>query len=567
MKLFFSIFNNLSSQEKIKFIWISIFILLLIFLELFSLALFLPIIKIFFTSEKILIFNEDFFFNQFSFDKQITVLLLLLVTLYILKNVFNAFLIYYKKKFLSDIQINFSSRVFKYYLNQSYDFFLDTNKPVIIRNLGILAEYIGVLENFINIIIEVFILFLIICIIFFNDIYVGSFITFFSIIFILVVYKLFGNRIKRYGELMNIYQEKLVNNYLDTLGSIKDIILQKKQSFFIKDFTNNVSKQAQINVKNGFLVELPRYIIEILMVFGISSLMLILLTVNKSFEEIVVTITFTVALLFRAVPSISRIVYQSNGLSFKLDIVRKVHVLFNSFVNKEVFFTKQNIQFKKIELKNVSFKYKKTKENTIFNNVKLVIPKNKTTGIIGSSGSGKSTLLDIICCILEPTSGGIYLDEKKIDEKILYSWQNKISYISQKNYLLNGTISQNIAFAEEEIHVDSNRMNNAIKMSKLDALISSHKEGVNFQIGEDGKNISGGQRQRIILARAIYRETDIIILDEATSSLDNQTENEIMIDIMKNFHHKKTLIISTHKKEILHFADEIVNINDLKIQK
>ncbi len=541
------------------------FILLLIFLELFSLGLFLPIIKIFFTSEKIFIFNEDFFFNQFSFEKQITVLLLLLVALYILKNVFNAFLIYYKKKFLSDIQINFSSRVFKHYLNQSYDFFLDTNKPAIIRNLGILAEYIAVLENFINIVIEVFILILIICIIFFNDLYVGSFITLFSIFFILIVYKLFGNRIKRYGELMNIYQERLVNNYLDTLGSIKDIILQKKQSFFIKDFTNNVSKQAHINVKNGFLVELPRQIIEILMVIGISSLMLILLTVNKSFEEIAVTVTFTVALLFRAVPSITRIVYQSNGLSFKLDIVSKVHALFNTFVKKEVFLAKQTLQFNKIELKNISFKYKKTKENIIFNNVKLVIPKNKTTGIIGSSGSGKSTLLDIICCILEPTSGGIYLDEKIIDEKILYSWQNKISYISQKNYLLNGTISQNIAFAEEESDIDANRMNYAVKMSKLDTLISSHKEGVNFQIGEDGKNISGGQRQRIILARAIYRETDIIILDEATSSLDNQTENEIMTDIMKNFHHKKTLIISTHKKEILHFADEIININDLKI--
>tara|TARA_Y100001970_G_C14249463_1_gene870731 strand:+ start:822 stop:2522 length:1701 start_codon:yes stop_codon:yes gene_type:complete len=562
VKLFLSILKNLSLKERIKFIWISVFILFLIILELFSLGLFLPIIKIFFTSQKILVFNEDFFFNQFSFNKQITFLLILLVILYIFKNIFNAFLIYYKKKFLSDIQINFSSRVFKYYLNQSYDFFLDTNKPAIIRNLGILAEYIGVLENLINILIEIFILALIIGIIFFTDIKVGFFITLFSIFFIFIVYKIFGNRIKRYGELLNIYQEQLVNNYLDTLGSIKDIILQDKQSFFIKDFTNNVAKQAQINVKNGFLVELPRQIIEILMVLGISSLMLILLSTEKSFEEITVTLTFTVALLFRAIPSITRIIYQSNGITFKLDIVKKVQKLLNTFIIRGNFFPKQKIEFDEIKLKELSFKYKSSKDNLVFNNINIVIPKNKTIGIIGSSGSGKSTLLDIICCMLHPTSGGVYLDDKIIDEQLISSWQNKISYISQKNYLLNGTISQNIAFAEEDVDVDINRINYAVKMSKLEKLISSHKEGINFQIGEDGKNISGGQRQRIILARAIYRKTEVIILDEATSSLDNDTEKEIMTDIMENFHGNKTLIISTHKKEVLSFADQIIDINE-----
>ena len=161
MKLFFSDYNNLSNKEKFKFILIFIFILLFLFLELFSLTLILPIIKILFTSEKITLFGESFFFNQYNFNIQINLLIFLIVILYITKNIFNAFLIYNRKKFLSDIQINFASRVFKYYLNQSYGFFLDTNKPAIIRNLSILAEYIAVLENFINIFIEFLILILI----------------------------------------------------------------------------------------------------------------------------------------------------------------------------------------------------------------------------------------------------------------------------------------------------------------------------------------------------------------------------------------------------------------------
>lgn len=567
MKLFFSVYNNLSNKEKFKFIFIFIFILLFIFLELFSLTLILPIIKIFFTSEKITLFGKSFFFNQYNFNTQINLLIFLIIILFIIKNIFNAYLIYNRKKFLSDIQINFASRVYKYYLNQSYGFFLDTNKPVIMRNLSILAEYIAVLENFINMFIEFLILILIIGVIFFNDIFIGSFITASSIIFTFIIYKIFGEKIKRYGELMNVYQEQLLNNYLDTLGSIRDIILQNKQQFFINEFSKNISKQAQLNIKNSFIIEIPRLVIEVLMVIGISSLMLILLTHNKTPQEIIITLTFTVALLFKAVPSITRIIYQSNGLSFKIDVVKKVNLLLKTFVKKNKTFIKHNVVFNKIKLKNVNFKYKQDKENFVFKNLELTIPKNKTIGIIGPSGSGKSTLLDLICCILEPTSGGIYLDNKKIDEKFKLSWQNKISYISQKNYLLNGTISQNIAFAEMEQDIDLNRLNYAVRMSKLDSLVSSHKEGLNFQITEDGKNISGGQRQRIILARAIYRRSDIIILDEATSSLDNETEKKIMDDIMNNFHQKKTLIISTHKSKILYFADKIININDFKNKK
>jgi ABC-type multidrug transport system fused ATPase/permease subunit len=566
--MFFTIFEKLTKPEKIKFFWITVFILLLIAFELFSLGLFLPIIKIFFTLEKLTLFQEDFFFNKLSFQNQINFLLIILVVLYVLKNLFNAFLIYYKKKFLSDIEINFSSRVFRYYLNQKYEFFLNTNKPQIIRNLGILSEYILILENFINFFIEILILLLILVMIFLNDFNVGIFITFFSIFFILIVFKFFGKRMRTYGELLNVYQEQLVNNYLDTLGSIKDIILQKKQSYFLKDFKKNISKQAQIIVKNGFLNELPRQIIEILMVLGISSLMIILMNNEKNLEDISITLTFTVALLFRAIPSITRIIYQLSNLSFKIDIVKKVNNLMSSFKIKEIISSKEHIEFNKIlRLSGVSFQYNKSKEHKVFDNIEIEIEKNKTTGIVGPSGSGKSTLLDLICCMLQPSSGGVYLDKKKIDERIISSWQDKISYISQKNYLLNGTILQNIAFAETNNDIDMvnmEKINYAIKLSKLDELVSSHKEGINFHIGEDGENISGGQRQRIIIARAIYRGTDIIIMDEATSALDNQTENQIMSDIKSNFHHKKTLIISTHKKEILNFADKIIDISDLK---
>lgn len=564
MKLFFSIFNNLNISEKKKFFWIVFFIAVLLILELASLSILLPIIKIIFSSEKLTYLNFTFF-HEYTLNQQIYFLLSVLVFFFLLKNIFNAFLIYFKKRFLYDIQINFSSRVFSNYLNQSYDFFLKNNKPQIMRNLGILAEYIIVLENFINIAIEILILILILFIIYYTNLYVGLTISIFSAIFIFIILKIFKDRFKKYGELINFYNEKVLNNYLDSLGSIKDIILQKKQSFFVNDFSKNISVQANVNVKNSFFVEVPRLLIEIILVIGVAGLIIVLSLVNENLNEIIVILTFTVALILRAIPSVTRIIYQSSGLYFKIDTIKRVQNLMQTF-NKKISPNKRikEINFKKIYLKKVSYAYDTHSPKRVFDGLDLDINKNETIGIMGSSGSGKSTLLDLICGILTPTNGKIFLDHDLLNDEKIYSWQNKISYISQKNYLLNGSILQNIAFAENQNDIDIGRVEESIKFSKLQNLVNEKVDGYNFNIGEDGKNISGGQRQRIVLARAIYRKADLIIFDEATSALDKNTENEILSDIKDNFHKKKTLIISTHKSDTLYFCDKVLNIDDLK---
>ena len=564
MKLFFSIFNNLNISEKKKFFWIVFFIAVLLILELASLSILLPIIKIIFSSEKLTYLNFTFF-HEYTLNQQIYFLLSVLVFFFLLKNIFNAFLIYFKKRFLYDIQINFSSRVFSNYLNQSYDFFLKNNKPQIMRNLGILAEYIIVLENFINIAIEILILILILFIIYYTNLYVGLTISIFSAIFIFIILKIFKDRFKKYGELINFYNEKVLNNYLDSLGSIKDIILQKKQNFFVNDFSKNISVQANVNVKNSFFVEVPRLLIEIILVIGVAGLIIVLSLVNENLNEIIVILTFTVALILRAIPSVTRIIYQSSGLYFKIDTIKRVQNLMQTF-NKKISPNKRikEINFKKIYLKKVSYAYDTHSPKRVFDGLDLDINKNETIGIMGSSGSGKSTLLDLICGILTPTNGKIFLDHDLLNDEKIYSWQNKISYISQKNYLLNGSILQNIAFAENQNDIDIGRVEESIKFSKLQNLVNEKVDGYNFNIGEDGKNISGGQRQRIVLARAIYRKADLIIFDEATSALDKNTENEILSDIKDNFHKKKTLIISTHKLDTLYFCDKVLNIDDFK---
>ena len=186
---------------------------------------------------------------------------------------------------------------------------------------------------------------------------------------------------------------------------------------------------------------------------------------------------------------------------------------------------------------------------------------NYAIGIIGKSGSGKSTLIDIISCMLKPETGEIKINNKLVDPDLIAGWQSKIAYISQKNYLMNASILENIAFGESAEKIDNEKLNEAVRYSKMNKLINEKTEGLDFIIGEDGKRVSGGQRQRIILARAIYRNAEIIIFDEATSSLDAKVEKEIFDDLRDNFKTKKTLIISTHKHELLNFCDKIINID------
>ena len=561
MKFILTLISNLNTREKFFFYLITLSIFFLIILELLSLSTFFPIIQIVLSGKPIFLSKEDFFFNKLEVNFQLYYLLIFLVLLYFFKNIFYLYLTYIKKKFLSDIQINFSSRIFTSYLRQDYEFFLNNQKPQIIRNLGLLAEYIATLENFINIVIEILILGIVFFLIFYNSFLTGVYVVFLSITFIFLFLKIFKNRLKKYGELINLYNEKILNNYLDSLGSIKDIILRKKHNYFAENFYKNISSQANTLIKSGMLTELPRILIEIILITGLSSLIFLLITSSQDFKDTFIKLSFIIALILRAVPSVTRIVYQGSGLYSKVDTLKRVNALIEELKHLRPEKIKpEQLVFNNIILKNVSYNYSSNAKNIIFRNFNLNIKKNEAIGILGRSGAGKSTLLDIICGILYPTEGGIFLDDRLLSKDLISSWYNNISYISQKNYLLNASIAQNIAFAEDQEKIDENLVCESIKFSRLTEFVAKLKNGINTNIGEDGKNISGGQRQRIFIARAIYQNSSIIILDEATTGLDKVMEEDIMNDIKNNFYGKKTLIISTHNEKNLVFCNKIIKL-------
>lgn len=567
MKNLFSIYSRLETSEQKKILLIAFYIFLLIILDLLSLGLLFPVISLI-LSEKKLLFSDFFnFFNNYDYYSQINIFLFLFFIFYAFKNIFLGYITYQKKKFLADIQINFTSRIFNSYLQQSYIFHLKRSQPEIIRNIGIVADYINILENFINVLIETLILFGILIIIFLNNFTIGLYVVLFSVASFLLIFIFIRDKMKVYGRLINEYSEKLTKNYLETFGSIRDIILHNKQNFFIKSFNKNLRNQAESQVKSTFLLEMPRLFIEVLAILVFCILIYLILSKSGASKDSAMTsLSYFIALILRAIPSVTRIVYQTSGLSFKLDTFNKVNnliVTFSTEVVKDKYQYNQ-IKFNNIIVKNLSYSYenKKTQKNyNIFSNLNVIIKKNTTLGVIGPSGSGKSTFIDLISGILKPKTGFIMLDEKELKDEILYCWQKELSYISQKNYIIDGSIKDNIAFGEEEKNINKNKIYEVINLSKLNDFLNLHNDNLDYMVGENGKNLSGGQRQRLIIARALYKDSSLIFFDEATSALDKKVEIEIFEDIKENFHGKKTLIISSHNYDNLKFCDEILDFS------
>ena len=229
----------------------------------------------------------------------------------------------------------------------------------------------------------------------------------------------------------------------------------------------------------------------------------------------------------------------------------------NSYHNSENLFFQKNI-----EANNISFKFPKS-EKFLFQDISLKIYKNEAIGIYGETGAGKSTLIDILTGILKPSDGSVLCDNQEI-EKNIKSWQSRIGYVPQEIFLIDDSIINNIAFGIRKEKINLKRINEVIKLSQLENFINTLPRGAETKVGERGIKLSGGQKQRIGIARALYKNPDLLIFDEATSSLDENTEKKI-IETINSFKQKKTMIIISHRIVTLKNCDRTYKIENSKL--
>lgn len=217
-----------------------------------------------------------------------------------------------------------------------------------------------------------------------------------------------------------------------------------------------------------------------------------------------------------------------------------------------------------IKVQNLSFHYPES-DKWILKDANIEIPKNKSIGLVGASGAGKTTLVDIVLGLLEPQSGCVLVDDVDI-RKHMPSWHRSIGYIPQTIYLMDDTIKANIAFGIEECEIDEKLLKNAVKEAQLEDFVNSLPDGVNTFVGDRGVKLSGGQRQRIGIARALYRDPQVLILDEATSALDNETEKEVM-EAIDGLHGQRTMIVIAHRLTTIKNCDIIYEVGDATVRE
>lgn len=379
----------------------------------------------------------------------------------------------------------------------------------------------------------------------------------------LIIYLLFKQKIILFGKILVKNREKVIQNIQQSIHNIKVVKLWNKSSLVVNKFDKYTIEMASVNKNIYLLQHFPRVLLELLLVSVLIFAVFVLINYDYDLKKIIYSIGFFAAVSVKLLPAINKILISSQGMQagFKsVDVLYKdlKNIKKNHFTN-----TKKNItKFNSININNLSFKYK-DQDNYLFENINMQLSKNKIIGLIGETGSGKSTFVDLILGLLKPNSGNIFIDENELDLNKI-SLNDVFGYVQQNPYLYEDTILNNILFFNSEINKD--KINSAVKISQLYQYIDSLPLGLNTFIGENALTISGGQKQRISIARCLYNNPQLIILDEATNSVNQEIENKILSSL-NEIKENKCILIVTHNVENLKFCDEIYEICNKKIIK
>ena len=541
-------------------------------LETLGISLIIPFMQVLVTdgiNQYIANFLNFFSIYPTSKYNLIFILMAALAFVYTFKASFLTYVSYAQTKLLADLRVSLSDRLYYIYLNKPYSFHLDNNSSKLIRNISEIDLVVFILKSLILLINEIVIFLGIAVFVILYEPKGSLIVILFLGSFGYLFFKKIQIKAKEWGKTRQICTGLRLKYLQEGFGSIKDIKILQRSNEIVKAFTTNNKIVNLCEFKQNFIDSLPRLWLEWLVVIGFILLILLMVFQGEELLYIVPLLGLFAAAAFRLMPSLARIMNSVQGIFYNRPAVDSIYKEFNqeSFQNNinEISSTKISLT-KEIDLKNINFRYSDSNP-FILRDINLNIKKGTTIGLIGESGIGKTTLINIILGLIQPTKGSIHVDGISISENIK-SWQSQIGYVPQNIYLADDTIKKNIAFALPEEKIDNNLVKKAVMNAKLDDLINSLNNGLDTNVGEFGDKISGGQRQRIAIARALYTDPKVLILDECTNSLDVKTEKQILNEV-NSFKGKKTIIMITHRLLTLENCDHIYKIDKegLKLEK
>ncbi len=562
-------YNFFKRKEKLNILLLFVAMFIASILEILGIGLIFPISGIILET-----FNTDTnkYTNLFkdylniSSENLIFYSFLILLSVYFIKILFLIWYSFFQARFIFFFKEKISSSLFKNYLNQNFDFFHGRNSAEFLRNMTEEVDYFSnYLLSFLRVCLESLVIIFTICLlVFLNPIISFSVFSVFGIISIIYFYAL-RNKLSRWGKERQVNKKETLQFAQEGFESLNYIKFLGKENYFFKKFKEKNFGIAVLNIKANIVRELPRYIFEFIGIFSILMIFYIYFQKNVNTGEIIQILTVYVAASFRVLPSINKILVGASTMKF---CAPSINILSDEFKNfkseKEDLNGQSQINFNKnINLKIKNFKFK-DKRDFDLSNINIEIEKNDKIGIIGKTGCGKSTIIQMIIGIIKGSEVEVCVDNKVINSQTR-SWQNLICYVPQKIYVLDDTLKKNILFGKTEQEVGEEKIMSLVKITSLEKLVSQLPQGINTRIGEKGHNLSGGEIQRIAICRALLQEQQIIVLDEATSSLDDHTSEKIIKYIfeLKN----KTVIFVSHKYQSLKKCDKVYSVDKGKVEQ
>ena len=473
----------------------------------------------------------------------------ILVIAYLLKNLYLLFFLNIEGNYLSKVEKNLKNKIFKKYISHHHYNYFKSNSSKLLSNITQdVAIVVQAIKSFLILLAELTIVIGIFALLFFIE-PVMMLINLAVIIIGLFFFKLYSNnKIKTLSLLRKKNTDDLFLTLNNSFDSIKEINVFNKNLFFESIFNKTNHQIYKINKQFHVVQGVPKIFYEFIGVLLLMTLIIIMTFSIKENEVIITFLALAGASAFRLIPSANKILVAYQYLSFAEKSLFLINQELNGSV-AEVINKKNQINFKnKIEFKNVSFKYH-DRNKYVLKDVNLQIKKNDKFLIYGETGSGKSTFIELLLGLLKPTNGSVEVDNNDVNLNFK-EWCKNVGYIPQKVNLIDGSILSNIAFGVENDKIDLNLLREAIKLSEINSLIERLPNGINTNVGEFGSNLSGGQIQRLGIARAIYRNPEVLILDEATNALDEATEQRVFSNILKKFK-DRVLIIITHNQSLL----------------
>ena len=497
---------------------------------------------------------------------------IILILVFLLKNIYLSFFLFFQGKVIKILRTDVRNKLFKKYINAPYDFHIKNNPSVLIRNLtqsvnGAINTILGTL----SITRESLILIVIFILLFLNEPMVS--VSVFGVLIVITGIFMFFTRqtLMSRGKKVQFLHGDQLGTINHSLGSIRETKVLNRENYLTNLFVRQVDEIEKHSFFLYFLSQTPRIFLEFIAVFAVAIIAILFVIINLSNEQILPIMSLLAVCAIRLIPAFNLIISSLSSrrftmADFKLVSKQMVKVpIEDKFRNKNLIGEKSYKKYffkDQIKFENVFFSHKNSNIK-ILQNISLEIRQGQKIGIIGKSGAGKSTLIDLILGLIKPTKGKILMDDSNLDYN-LRNWQKQIGYVPQDIYLLDDTIRNNIAFGLNTNDINQETILKSIELSRLKDYVSSLEKKENTVVGNRGIKVSGGQKQRIGIARALYHNPRILILDEATSSLDTINERKIMEEIY-NTTENITLIIVTHRHKSVSNCDKIYLLDNGKI--